>query len=56
MPLNQPLKNGVQLIAYPNRIGANLRDLADFVEHKLSGAVAGVHILPPFPSNAEGGF
>ena len=51
-----PLKNTVHLIAYPNRIGAGLADLADFVEHKLGCAVGGVHVLPPFPSNADGGF
>jgi sucrose phosphorylase len=50
------LKNQVQLIAYPNRIGGTLRELADFVEHELADAVGGVHILPPFPSNADGGF
>ena len=55
-PLNSTLNNRVQLIAYPNRIGAGLRDLADFVERHLARAVAGVHILPPFPSNADGGF
>nr|WP_298140224.1 sucrose phosphorylase [uncultured Pseudomonas sp.] len=51
-----PLNNGVQLIAYPNRIGANLRELADFIEEKLAHVLAGVHVLPPFPSNADGGF
>jgi sucrose phosphorylase len=51
-----PLKNTVHLIAYPNRIGAGLADLADFVEHKLGRAVGGVHVLPPFVSNADGGF
>lgn len=50
------LKNKVQLIAYPNRIGHNLRDLADFVERHLEGAIGGIHVLPPFPSNADGGF
>jgi hypothetical protein len=50
------LNNKVQLIAYPNRIGRDLRDLADFVETRLGDAIGGVHILPPFPSNADGGF
>ena len=51
-----PLANAVQLIAYPNRIGNGLRDLAAFVERHLGAAVGGLHILPPFPSNADGGF
>ncbi|MHB8765174.1 MAG: sucrose phosphorylase [Deferrisomatales bacterium] len=50
------LKNAVQLIAYPNRIGANLADLHTFMERHLSKAVGGVHILPLFPSNADAGF
>ncbi len=51
-----PLANAVQLIAYPNRIGGGLADLAQFIEGRLGDAVGGVHILPPFPSNADGGF
>ncbi len=50
------LNNKVQLIAYPNRIGRNLRDLAGFVERHLGDAIGGIHVLPPFPSNADGGF
>lgn len=51
-----PLKNKVQLIAYPNRIGNNLKDLGDFIENNLSKAIGGVHILPFYPSNADSGF
>lgn len=50
------LSNKVQLIAYPNRIGRTLANLADFIERQLGTAIGGVHILPPFPSNADGGF
>ena len=50
------VKRRVQLIAYPNRIGKDLRDLAQFVDTRLSRAIGGIHILPPFPSNADGGF
>ncbi|AWI76590.1 sucrose phosphorylase [Parazoarcus communis] len=50
------LKNKVQLIAYPNRIGTHLNDLADFIEQHLGKAIGGLHLLPPFPSNADGGF
>ncbi len=53
---SMPLKNQVQLIAYPNRIGSNLSDLADTLENDLAGAVGGVHILPMYPSNADAGF
>lgn len=51
-----PLKHQVQLIAYPDRIGRNISDLADFLEARLARAIGGVHLLPPFPSNADGGF
>ena len=50
------MKNAVQLICYPNRIGSDLRDLSAFIERNLSQAIGGVHLLPPFPSNADGGF
>jgi glucosylglycerol phosphorylase (configuration-retaining) len=50
------LRNQVQLICYPNRIGENLAELADIIERHLLQAIGGVHILPPFPSNADGGF
>lgn len=50
------LRNAVQLIAYPNRIGNNLSDLYTFMETHLKKAIGGVHILPLFPSNADGGF
>jgi sucrose phosphorylase len=50
------LRNAVQLICYPDRIGRGLSDLADFVETHLDEAVGGIHILPFYPSNADGGF
>ena len=50
------LKNQIQLIAYPNRIGENLKDLRFALETYFGSALGGVHILPPFPSNADGGF
>lgn len=51
-----PLTNQVQLICYPNRIGSNLADLAEFLETRLDGVIGGVHLLPIFPSNADAGF
>lgn len=49
------LKNQVQLIVYPNRIGTNLHDLYKAVT-PLKHEVKGLHILPLFPSNADAGF
>ncbi len=50
------LKPSVQLIAYPDRIGSGLADLYHFLETRMSGCFGGVHILPLYPSNADGGF
>ncbi len=50
------LRNKVQLLAYPNRIGSNLKDLRLFLDRYLSKSVGGVHILPFYPSNADNGF
>ncbi|HAG93283.1 MAG: sucrose phosphorylase [Pseudomonadales bacterium] len=51
-----PLRNAVQLICYPDRLGNNLRDLNTVIEKHLHDAIGGVHILPFYPSNADGGF
>ncbi len=50
------LRNKVQLIAYPNRMGSNLKDLRRILDYYLGRAIGGVHILPLYPSNADGGF
>ncbi len=50
------LRNQIQLIAYPNRIGKNLRDLHTVMTGYFRKALGGVHILPLYPSNADGGF
>jgi sucrose phosphorylase len=50
------LRNQVQLIAYPDRLGDNLADLHEFLLTHGKGRIGGVHILPPYPSNADGGF
>lgn len=50
------LRNAVQLIAYPNRLGSHLKDLRYVLEHWFGDAIGGVHILPLYPSNADGGF
>ncbi|HRN51987.1 MAG TPA: sucrose phosphorylase [Gemmatimonadaceae bacterium] len=51
-----PLRNQVQLITYPHRLGGNLAALGDILDAHLEKAVGGVHILPLYPSNADGGF
>ncbi|MGE3104691.1 MAG: sucrose phosphorylase [Lysobacterales bacterium] len=50
------LRNQVQLIAYPDRLGENLADLNEFLGTYGHGRIGGVHVLPPYPSNADGGF
>ncbi|MDT0496436.1 sucrose phosphorylase [Algiphilus sp. W345] len=50
------LRNAVQLICYPNRMGKDLKDLYEIIEAHFSKAIGGVHILPLYPSNADGGF
>src|SRR3546814_18240717 len=50
------LRNQVQLVAYPDRLGNNLADLHEFLEAHCKGRIGGIHVLPPYPSNADGGF
>lgn len=50
------LRNAIQLICYPDRLGDNLADLYLVLEKHFSEAVGGVHILPFYPSNADAGF
>jgi len=50
------LRNQVQLIVYPDRMGSNLAELYDIIDTHFSRAIGGIHILPPYPSNADGGF
>jgi len=48
--------NGVHLISYPDSLGQNISELHSFMKKKLSNSVAGVHVLPFFPSTADRGF
>lgn len=50
------LRNQIQLITYPDRFGQNLQELGQLLTRHFSAAIGGVHILPPYPSNADGGF
>jgi sucrose phosphorylase len=49
-------KNGVMLITYANSLGKNISELHHVLDCYLNGAVAGVHILPFFPSSSDRGF
>ncbi|MFV0663793.1 hypothetical protein [Denitromonas sp.] len=40
------LKNGVQLIVYPDRTGRDLADLETFLDGPVGDAIAGLHLLP----------
>lgn len=50
------LRNQIQLITYPDRLGANLGELHTLIERHFARAIGGVHVLPPYPSNADTGF
>lgn len=50
------LENKVMLITYADSMGCNLKDLERILETYFQGAVAGVHILPFFPSSGDRGF
>lgn len=50
------LRNAVQLICYPDRVGKNLKDLHKALAEHCGDAVGGVHLLPFYPSNADAGF
>jgi sucrose phosphorylase len=50
------MKNGIQLITYPDSLGKNLKELHQALEGPLKGCITGVHILPFFPSSGDRGF
>ena len=50
------LKNGVILITYANSLGKNLTELRYILDRYFSNSIAGVHILPFFPSSSDRGF
>lgn len=52
------MRNGVQLIAYVNRLGGDLVGLRELLEGPLSGVFTGVHVLPCFVpfDGADAGF
>ena len=50
------LRNAVQLICYPARIGDDLGGLRTAIDRHFADASGGLHILPFYPSNADAGF
>jgi sucrose phosphorylase len=50
------MRNGCQLISYPDSIGGSLSSLKNAVEKHFSRALTGIHILPFYPSSADRGF
>ncbi len=50
------IQNKIMLITYADSIGSDLKDLKTVLDKYLNRAVAGVHILPFFPSSADRGF
>ncbi len=50
------IRNKVNLITYPDSLGANLLELHYVLRRYLTQAVGGVHLLPFYPSSADRGF
>lgn len=50
------LENKCMLITYADSMGSGLKDLGTALDTYFSGAVAGIHILPFFPSSGDRGF
>lgn len=50
------IKNGVMLITYANSLGKNISELEYVLDHFFHRSIAGVHILPFFPSSSDRGF
>lgn len=50
------MRNGCQLIVYPDAIGGNLAGLRGFLEGPAGEVLTGVHVLPFYPSSADRGF
>jgi sucrose phosphorylase len=48
--------SGVMLITYADSLGKNINELAYVLDRCARGAVAGIHLLPFYPSAADRGF
>ena len=50
------LENKCMLITYADSMGNNLKDLKEITDKYFKGAIAGIHVLPFFPSSGDRGF
>ena len=50
------IQNKVQIITYPDSLGANLPELHYVLRRFFRNAIGGVHILPFYPSSSDRGF
>jgi sucrose phosphorylase len=50
------LKNKIQLITYPDSLGANLAELHYVLRKYFLKSIKGVHLLPFYPSSSDRGF
>ncbi len=50
------IENKCMLITYPDSLGSDLKDLESVMDKYFKHAVAGIHILPFFPSSGDRGF
>ncbi len=50
------IENKIQLITYPDSLGANLPELHYVLRKYFLKAVRGVHLLPFYPSSSDRGF
>ncbi len=50
------MRNGVQLISYPDSLGSNLKELSLSLERYFPDIFTGIHLLPFYPSSADRGF
>lgn len=56
MESKQQLQNKIQLITYADSLGTNFTQLDQVLEEFFKGVVAGVHVLPFYPSSSDRGF
>lgn len=50
------LQNKCQLIVYPDSMGSNIAELHYLANRYFSDCIAGIHLLPFYPSSADRGF
>jgi sucrose phosphorylase len=50
------MRQGPQLVTYPDSLGGDLAAIRDLLAGPFAGLFTGVHVLPPFPSSGDRGF